>query len=99
MDRYLLWDRVLAWAPGLVLALGAVVLFRPGGVIAERQVLMAAHANLDTQVTEETAKNRVYEQKIEDLRSNPAALEQRAREDLGLVHPDDLVIRFTDETE
>ena len=53
---------------------------------------------LETRIHE--TKNRIEELhgRIERLRSDPGALERRAREDLGMVRPGDVVIELPVET-
>ena len=50
--------------------------------------------SLESQITETEAQIARLRNRIERLRSDPGTLERRAREDLGMVRPGDVVIEL-----
>ena len=53
---------------------------------------------LKMEVTAAQQQNDAYRKEIESFRSDPAAIEKRAREQLKLVRPDEVVIQLPDDT-
>ena len=53
-------------------------------------------AGLVQEIAESEARIESYEEKIERMKDDPLMLERLAREDLGLVRPDDVVILVPD---
>ena len=86
------------WAFRLVLAIVVAVAigYLPGEVlrrdprVAELQTQLDA---LDKEATELTDKNAQLVRQIRALQTDVSAVEDRARSDLGMVYPNELVIR------
>ena len=54
---------------------------------------------LTTEAREVAARNAALRRDIEALRSDVRAIEDRARTELGMVYPDEVVLRLTPEAE
>ena len=52
---------------------------------------------LKADVTAAQRQNDAYRKEIEDFRHDPATIEKRAREELKLVRPDEIVIQLPEE--
>ena len=55
-------------------------------------------AELATEAREVAVRNAALRREIAALRSDVGAIEDRAREDLGMAYPDDLVLRLSPDT-
>src|SRR5688572_7048517 len=83
---------------GLALVVAIAIGYVPGQVLArdprtdklERQL-----AEIAAEARELDANNARLARDIEALRSDVTAIEERARADLGMVYPDELVLRVT----
>ncbi len=91
------------WHPGwlvvgvLAVLLGAAV-FGENGILHLRRLRTEVEAlHRDVQALE--AENERLSRTIGELRSDPAAVERIAREELGLVRPGERVLRFPRSTE
>jgi cell division protein FtsB len=89
---------VLRWHPGWVVAgvfalLVGTAIFGDTGVL-HLQRLRAELAALHRAVQVLEAENERLSRAIAALRTDPAALERIAREELGLVRPGERVLRF-----
>jgi cell division protein FtsB len=89
------WPR---WHPGWVVAglfvllVGAAVFGDTGLLHLQRLRAEVAALHRDVQALE--AENERLSRAITDLRTDPAAVERIAREELGLVRPGERVLRF-----
>jgi len=79
---------VIGYLPGLVLSRD------PRTVMLEEQL-----AELATEAEELTRHNARLVRSIEALRTDVGAIEDRARADLGMTYPDELVLRVLPEGE
>ncbi len=92
------WGARLALAVLIAIAIGYV----PGQVLrrdprAER--LDAQIEELTVEAHEVAARNAALRRDIAALRSDIGAIEDRARADLGMVYPDEVVLRLPQEPE
>ncbi len=90
------WSRLgrPGWVAGaLLLVVLAAAVFGENGLLHLRR-LRAEVAGLHRDVQALEAENERLTRAIGDLRTNPAAVERIAREELGLVRPGDRVLRF-----
>lgn len=81
---------------GLAIAVAAVMGYVPGHVLRRdprTTTLEAQLAELDVEATALAARNAELVREIEALRSDVGAIEDRARADLGMVYPDEIVLR------
>jgi cell division protein FtsB len=88
----------LRWHPswlvaGLLAALLGAAVFGENGVLHLRR-LRTEVATLHRDVQTLEAENERLSRALIELRSDPAALERIAREELGLVRPGERVLRF-----
>ena len=82
--------RAVLWVLGsillAVLALSALKGYRDLRIAREREV------QLQQDIRAAKARVEALHRRIEEIRKDPVALEHLAREELGLAHPDDVVI-------
>jgi len=88
----------LRWHPswlvaGVLAALLGAALFGENGILHLRQ-LRSEVTSLHRDVQALEAENERLSRALAELRSDPAALERIAREELGLVRPGERVLRF-----
>jgi cell division protein FtsB len=84
----------LGWVvAGLFLLLAGAAIFGDTGLL-HLQRLRAEVAGLHRDVQALEAENERLSRAIADLRTDPAAVERIAREELGLVRPGERVLRF-----
>ncbi len=75
----------------LVLAIAAVDVYRD---LAQQR---AKRVELELKIQQAEERIRQLEERIERMRSDPDTLERLAREELGLVRPEDLIVVFPEE--
>jgi cell division protein FtsB len=88
-----------AWLLGTAIALIALTV---GSVFGDRGILnlMSKRRQVDelrTEIEALRAENARLASEISALRTSPRAIEQRAREELGLARPDELVFLIREE--
>ncbi len=86
----------------LAIAVAAVIGYVPGQVLRRdprSAKLEAQLADLDVEANELTARNAELVREIEALRNDVGAIEDRARADLGMVYPDEIVLRVAAPTQ
>jgi len=84
---------------GLALVVAVAIGYLPGGLLRRDPQAIKLEAQLgalDTEAHELAAQNAVLARDIEALRNDVRAIEDRARADLGLVYPGELVLRVTE---
>ena len=89
---------VRRWAVRLLLALVVAIAigYLPGGLLRRdpRALKLEAQiADVDAQARALAAGNAALVRDIEALRTDVHAIEDRARADLGMVYPDEIVMR------
>lgn len=80
----------------LAIVVAAVIGYLPGQVLRRdprSAKLEAQLAELDVEAKELAARNTELVREIEALRNDIGAIEDRARADLGMVYPDEIVLR------
>lgn len=80
----------------LAIVVAAVIGYLPGQVLRRdpRSAMLEAQlAELDVEAKELAARNAELVREIEALRTDVGAIEDRARADLGMVYPDEIVLR------
>jgi cell division protein FtsB len=80
----------------LAIVVAAVIGYVPGHVMRRdprAAKIEAQLAELDVEAQELTARNTELVREIEALRTDVGAIEDRARADLGMVYPDEIVLR------
>ncbi|MFN0252234.1 MAG: FtsB family cell division protein [Kofleriaceae bacterium] len=80
----------------LAIVVAAVIGYVPGQVMRRdprATKLEAQLGELDVETKELAARNAELVREIEALRSDIGAIEERARADLGMVYPDEIVVR------
>src|SRR4051812_41382601 len=77
-----------------LLSVGAKEIFGSNGYIARRRRRLQIQA-LSADIQKLRQENTLLTQRIQDLRSNPHAIEKLAREQLRLARPGDVVITLT----
>ena len=80
----------------LAIVVAAVIGYLPGQVLRRdpRSAKIESQlAELDVEANELTARNAELVREIEALRNDVGAIEDRARADLGMVYPDEIVLR------
>jgi cell division protein FtsB len=90
------------WATrlGLALVVAIAIGYLPGGALRRDPRAIKLHAQLDelqAQERELAAGNAVLSRDIEALRTDVGAIETRARSELGMVYPDEIVLRVRQE--
>ena len=83
---------------GLAIVVAAVIGYVPGQVLREdprTQKLEAQLGDLSTEAQHIAARNADLVREIEALRTDISAIEDRARADLGMVYPDEIVLRVS----
>ena len=83
---------------GLAIVVAAVIGYLPGQLLREdprTQKLEAQLADLASEAQKIGARNADLVREIEALRTDVSAIEDRARADLGMVYPDEIVLRVT----
>ena len=95
---------VRRWALRLLLALVVAIAigYVPGGVMRRdpRALKLSAQLDdLDAEARTLAAGNAALSLDVEALRSDVHAIEDRARVDLGMVYPDEIVVRVKREGE
>jgi cell division protein FtsB len=88
------------WATRLGLALVVAILigYLPGEALRRdpRALRLEGQVHqLDDEAKELAAGNAALAREIEALRSDVGAIEDRARADLGMVYPDEIVLRMS----
>jgi cell division protein FtsB len=81
---------------GLALIVAIAIGYVPGQVLRKDPRTAKLHTQLDeldVEARELAAKNTALMRDIEVLRSDVGAIEDRARADLGMVYPDEIVLR------
>ncbi|BCX87800.1 hypothetical protein MIN45_P0167 [Methylomarinovum tepidoasis] len=76
---------------GLLLALQYRLWFGDGGFVENRR-LQARVSALRSQVAEQEEGNRALEAEVQDLKHNLAAVEERARRDLGMIRRGEIYV-------
>ena len=82
---------------GLALVVAVAFGYLPGGLLRRDPRALKLEAQLgvlDQEARELAAGNAALARDIESLRSDVRAIEDRARTDLGLVYPGELVLRI-----
>lgn len=90
------WGARLALALGIAIAIGYV----PGQVLRRdpRALKLETQlAELVAEAKELAARNAALRREIAALRSDVGAIEDRARADLGMAYPDEVVLRLPQE--
>jgi cell division protein FtsB len=82
--------KAIKWAAGVAAALVLLSLTDSGG-FRRRQALQRELADLEERNRVLRERNQSLIEEIELLRSDPAAIERAAREELGFVRPGELV--------
>jgi cell division protein FtsB len=80
----------------LAIAIAAVIGYVPGQVMRRdprATKLEVQIGELDVEAKELAARNAELVREIEALRTDVGAIEHRARADLGMAYPDEIVIR------
>jgi cell division protein FtsB len=86
------WARRVGLALVIAIALG----YLPGEVLRRDPRVAVLRGQLDALHAQErdlTAQNAVLASDVEALRTDVGAVENRARADLGMVYPDEIVLR------
>lgn len=81
---------------GLAIAVAAVIGYVPGQVLRRdprASKIEAQLADLDAEAKQLATRNAELVREIEALRNDVGAIEDRARADLGMVYPDEIVMR------
>lgn len=81
---------------GLALVVAVAIGYLPGQVLRKDPRTQKLHGQideLDAEAAELAARNARLIRDIEALRSDVGAIEDRARADLGMVYPDEIVLR------
>jgi cell division protein FtsB len=87
------WSTRLAWA----LVIAAAIGYLPQQLLRRdprTAMLEAQIGELDTEARTLATHNATLIREIEALRTDVGAIEDRARADLGMVYPDEIVIRI-----
>ena len=82
---------------GLAVIVAIVIGYLPGQVLSRDPRTAKLEAQLDQLAAEEralTAHNAALARRIEALKTDVGAIEDRARADLGMTYPDEIVIRL-----
>jgi cell division protein FtsB len=82
---------------GLALLIAIAIGYVPGQVLRRdprAAKLEVQLAELATETREVAARNAALRREIAALRSDVGAIEERARADLGMVYPDEVVLRL-----
>jgi cell division protein FtsB len=85
---------------GLALVVAIAIGYLPGEALRRdpRTVKLETQLHqLDTEARDLAAGNAALVRDIEALRNDVGAIEDRARADLGMVYPDEVVLRVRDE--
>ena len=80
----------------LAIVVAAIIGYLPGQVLRRdprSAKLEVQLSELATEATELAARNAELVREIEALRTDVGAIEDRARADLGMVYPDEIVLR------
>lgn len=86
----------------LAIVVAAVIGYVPAQVLRRdprSAKLEAQISELDVEAKQLAARNAELVREIEALRNDVAAIENRARADLGMVYPDEIVLRVAPPTE
>jgi hypothetical protein len=84
---------------GLALLIAIAIGYVPGQVLRRdpRAVKLEAQlAQLAAEARAVAARNAVLRREIDALRTDIGAIEERARADLGMAYPDEMVLRLPD---
>lgn len=78
----------------LLVAAGALVALAAGGLKSWRdyEQVRSREARLESEIAESEKRIRTLERTLDRLADDPATLDRLAREQLGLVRPDEVVI-------
>lgn len=90
--------RVWLTRAGLAIVVAAMIGYLPSQVLREdprTHKLQAQLADLAAEAQQIGARNADLVREIEALRTDVGAIEDRARADLGMVYPDEIVLRVT----
>ena len=87
------------WAArcGLAVVVAIAIGYLPGSVLRRDSRTVKLHQQLDaldTEAAKLTTESTQLHHEIEALRTDVGAIEDRARADLGLVYPDEVVIHL-----
>ena len=85
---------------GLAVMIAIAIGYVPGQVARRDPRAAKLEAQIDeltAEAREGAARNAALRREIEALRSDVGAIEDRARTDLGMVYPDEVVLRLTPE--
>ena len=85
---------------GLAIVVAIGIGYLPGGMLRRDPRALKLETQLDEQRAEAkdlAAGNAELARGIEALRTDPHAIEERARDDLGMVYPDEIVLRVRQE--
>jgi len=99
MTAVKLFDRVLPFVPTLIFVTAMAVAWFGDGGLQDRRELVGALAEVEGEIVELNEHNAHLQRQIQQLHDDPATLERMAREELGMVRPDEQVFRFVDEAE
>src|SRR5690349_1226421 len=86
---------------GLALAIAVAIGYVPGQLLRRDPRAPRLEAQIDERTAEARAlagRNAALRREIAALRSDVGAIEDRARADLGMVYPDEVVLRLPPET-
>jgi cell division protein FtsB len=87
---------------GLAIVVAIAIGYLPGGLLRRDPRAFKLEAQLDElagEARELAAGNATMAREITALRSDVRAIEDRARADLGMVYPDEIVLHVTQEGE
>ena len=87
---------------GLALLIAIAIGYVPGQVLRRDPRAVKLEAQIDqiaAEARDVAARNATRRREIEALRSDIGAIENRARADLGMVYPDEVVLRLPQEAE
>jgi cell division protein FtsB len=95
---------VRRWALRLLLALVVAIAigYVPGGILRRDPRALKLEAQLDeleAEARQLTAGNAALARDVEALRTEISAIEDRARADLGMVYPDEVVLRVEERSD
>jgi len=95
---------VRRWAVrlGLAIVVAIAIGYLPGGLVGRdpRSIKLRAQLDaLDAEARSLAAGNAALASEIDALRTDVRAIEDRARDDLGMVYPDEIVVRVQRESD
>ena len=79
----------------LALVVAGAIAYIPAGGVDDREARLRRQLDATrAEATELRAGNALRAAEVEALRTDPSAIERRARDDLDMVYPDEIVIRL-----